>query len=183
MTVSCFINPSNAFVNQNVTFSANASGGSGYYTYSWSGSDGITGSGQTFTGMFSYPGSKYATVTVYSNGQSATASCNTNVQGGAVNGATVIRDTTAGTPVAGVFLSQVPATGIDAANLKMILFVVGLFAWSLFAAYIISFKRKAKLASANGFTNTASATSDRDNTIARINAFKEANMKKKGLIA
>lgn len=178
MSVSCYINPSNAYVNQNVTFTANATGGSGNYTYSWSGSDGLNGYGQTFTGMFSYAGTKYATVTVYSNGQSATATCNTNVQGNnyvnpIVGGTTVIRDTTVGTPVSGVFLNQVPATGIDAKNVKMILFVVGLFAWSLFAAYIVSIKRKTQLA---GASNTG-------NIVARIEAFKAENMRKKGIVA
>jgi hypothetical protein len=74
----------------------------------------------------------------------------------------------AGTPVAGVFLSQVPSTGISAKNIKMILFTVGLLAWSLFAAYIINFKRKSKLAMAAP-----------NNMSARIEAFKQRNLEKK----
>ncbi len=40
-----------------------------------------------------------------------------------------------GSPSAGVFLSQVPATG-GAVNLKMTLFFLGLFSWSAFLSYL-----------------------------------------------
>jgi len=193
LSVICVINPTTAYVNQNLSFSATATGGSGNYTYSWTGSDGITGYGQSFTGMFSYAGTKTATVTVTSGGQTASATCSATVQGNyyqppvytppvynppIVSGATVIRNPTVGTPVAGVFLSQVPATGISL-GYKMALFAVGLLAWSLFAAYMIS--RKRKLASVNGFEVVADTSSN--DVVARIEAFKKANMAKKGLTA
>ena len=66
-----------------------------------------------------------------------------------------------GTPVSGVFLSQVPATGIGF-GFKMTLFSVGLVLWSLFAAYMISRKKNGALAN-------------------KIHAFKLANMQKKGI--
>ncbi len=74
----------------------------------------------------------------------------------------------AGTPVAGVFLSQVPATGISAKSVKMILFTVGLLAWSFFAAYVISLKRKNRFAVAVP-----------NNMSARIEEFKKRNMERK----
>lgn len=40
-----------------------------------------------------------------------------------------------------VYLSQVPSTGISW-NLKVVLFLIGLFSWSLFAAYIYTAKQK-----------------------------------------
>lgn len=266
LSVNCTINPSVTYVNQNVVLSANATGGNGNYTYSWTGTDGLSSTGQSFTGMFSYAGIKTATVTVYSNGQTASASCTTNVQSGNVinyqtgiaycvanptngvvgqpvtwtaylnsnqyngaytyswsgseglygngqtisrayntpgyqtanvtmygngqtytatcstnivgyaagvaNGATVIRDVvTNGTPVSGVYLNQVPATGISI-GLKVTLFAIGLILWSLFAAYIISIKRKGKvLATSNGASADMSS---------RIEAFKAANLQKRG---
>jgi hypothetical protein len=67
-----------------------------------------------------------------------------------------------GTPVSGVFLSQVPATGVEF-GFKMTLFSVGLVLWSLFAAYMISRKKNGALAN-------------------KVNAFKLANMQKKGIV-
>ena len=67
-----------------------------------------------------------------------------------------------GTPVSGVFLSQVPATGVGF-GFKMTLFSVGLVLWSLFAAYMISRKKNGALAN-------------------KVNAFKLANMQKKGIV-
>jgi hypothetical protein len=62
-----------------VTWRAYASGGNGYYTYSWSGTDGLYGSSNSIYFNYTYPGVKYATVTVYSNGQSITQSCSAPV--------------------------------------------------------------------------------------------------------
>lgn len=67
-----------------------------------------------------------------------------------------------GTPVSGIFLSEVPATGVGF-GFKMTLFSVGLVLWSLFAAYMISRKKN------GAFAN-------------KVNAFKLANMQKKGII-
>lgn len=44
-----------------------------------------------------------------------------------------------------VYLNQVPATGISFANLKTILFTLGLIFWSMFAAYIFMAKQKRKV--------------------------------------
>jgi hypothetical protein len=107
----------------------------------------------------------------YNNGYNGYGTyTNPPINGSTQSYGTTYTGTTSGTPVAGVFLSQVPATGIDAKNLKMILFVVGLFAWSLFAAYIISFKKKNALATSNGSISDQSS---------RIEAFKQRNLEKK----
>jgi hypothetical protein len=261
---SCSISPSTVNVNQDVSFFASATGGNGSYTYSWTGDNGINATGQSFTGRFSYPGNKTATVTIYSNGQSITRTCNVNVQGGSYYGGslsaycsantqnvavgqpvtwtvtptggtgsysytwsgesiygtngqtvsatyntpgyktasvnvysngqsitatcstnigqygtpisgvytnpsnvTVIRQPSASQPVSGVYLNQVPETGISF-GLKMTLFSVGILMWSLFAAYIINAKRSKTLALANN-TDVAS----------RIEAFKQRNLAKK----
>ena len=163
----CVANPTNAGINQNVTWTAyvnNANGFFGGYSYSWSGSDGLFGNGQSISRSYNTPGFKTATVTITGNGQTVTTTCNTNINGVLANqsNVTVIRDqNNLGTPVSGVFLSQVPATGIGF-GLKTTLFSVGLILWSLFAAYMISRKKN------GAFAN-------------KIHAFKLANMQKKGI--
>jgi hypothetical protein len=165
---SCVINPSVGYVNQDVTFSASASGGNGSYSYAWTGDNGINSAAQSFTGRFGYPGYKTVTVTIRSGFDTITRTCGVNIQGYNVvqntqSNVTVIRDQqNLGTPVSGIFLSQVPETGIGF-GLKMTLFSVGLILWSIFAAYMISRKKN------GAFAN-------------RINAFKLANMQKKGIV-
>jgi hypothetical protein len=76
LTVSCYANPVSATVNQSVTWQAYASGGSGSYSYTWSGTNSYYGStGSSVYSTYSTPGSYSASVTVYSNGQTATQSC------------------------------------------------------------------------------------------------------------
>lgn len=164
----CVANPTNAGINQNVTWTAyanNTNGNFNNYSYSWSGSDNLFGNGQSISRSYNTPGFKTATVTITGNGQTITATCNTNINGVLANqsNVTVIRDqNNLGTPVSGVFLSQVPATGIDF-GFKMTLFSVGLVLWSLFAAYMISRKKN------GAFAN-------------KVHAFKLANMQKKGIV-
>ncbi|MEI8328325.1 MAG: hypothetical protein WCG02_04305 [Candidatus Taylorbacteria bacterium] len=85
LTVSCSANTTYTYntynsYNNPVTWTAYVSGGNGYYSYSWSGSDSLYGTNQSVYFNYTYPGTKYAYVTVYSNGQSVTQSCNTYVQ-------------------------------------------------------------------------------------------------------
>jgi hypothetical protein len=84
-TVSCIANTSFAPVGQTVRWTASVSGGNGYYTYRWNGTDGISGTGQTLGVNYSSPGTKYATVNVYSNGQSVTRECQGGVTVGVRN--------------------------------------------------------------------------------------------------
>lgn len=170
LSAYCVANPSNAYINQTVTWTVYATGGNGGYSYSWSGEN-LYGNSQSVNTSYSTSGNKYATVSVYSNGQTISASCNANIYGNTVYGGNVnvYRDTNLGTPVSGVFLSQVPATGISF-NMKMALFAIGLIAWSLFAAYVVNEKRKAKFATAGA------------GSISKIEQFKRSNMIKKGII-
>ena len=179
----CIANPTNAGVGQGVTWTAypgnNNGSYYGNYSYSWTGTDNMNGSGQSVTTTYGNPGYKTATVTMYGNGQTITATCNTNIGGvlGTQSNVTVLRDQNLGTPVSGVFLSQVPDTGISF-GLKMTLFSIGLILWSVFAAYMIARRKNssAELAHANG-ANSNSGTSSND----KVAAFKLANMQKKGI--
>jgi hypothetical protein len=78
--VTCSPNTSNTSVGVNVIWNSNVSGGNGAYTYQWTGTDGIYGSGSTVGAIYTVPGTKNASLTVYSsNGQSATAQCSPSV--------------------------------------------------------------------------------------------------------
>ena len=73
LTATCSANPSSINVGDSITWSAQAAGGTGSYTYSWSGS--VNGSGQTQSLVYNTVGTKNATVTVHSGNQTATANC------------------------------------------------------------------------------------------------------------
>ena len=95
---------------------------------------------------------------MHGNGmQTVTAVCNANIVGSSING---------GTPISGIYLNEVPATGIDF-NLKVGLYILGLVLWSAFVGFMIIEKKKAKLALANR---------------SRIEDFKQENLKRKGLL-
>jgi hypothetical protein len=165
---NCTINPTIANINQDISFYVNATGGVGGYSYSWTGTDGIYSSAQSFMGRYSNPGFKTATVTIRSGSQTITRTCSVNVQAyntvlNTQSNVTVLRDQNLGTPVSGVFLSQVPETGVGF-GLKMTLFTLGLTLWSIFAAFMIARKKNGVVAD-------------------KINAFKLANMQKKGITA
>ena len=83
--VSCSANSTAGDIGFPITWTAYPTGGNGIYTYSWSGSDNIYGSGATIYTTYTVPGQKYASVTIYSNGQSITQSCGTGINIGSGN--------------------------------------------------------------------------------------------------
>jgi len=82
LNVSCSVSRSSVRVDQNVTWSANATGGDGDYDYDWDGTENLSGSNRTLTWSYDYTGTKRATVTVTSDGQTVSASCTTRVTSG-----------------------------------------------------------------------------------------------------
>lgn len=77
--VSCYASPNPAQVNQTVTFNSNVSGGSGNYSYYWSGA--TYGNNSYSQRSFSSDGNYTAYLTVYdSQNRSASTSCSVNVQ-------------------------------------------------------------------------------------------------------
>jgi hypothetical protein len=80
LSVSCSANPNTVNVGEELTWSANASGGTGSYTYSWSGTESLYGSHRSITGTYDYSGTKNAVVTVRSGNQTASANCTANVR-------------------------------------------------------------------------------------------------------
>jgi len=79
LSVSCSSPTSGTSVGGSVRWNAYAAGGNGSYRYTWTGTDGLGGSSQTIYRTYSIPGTKYAAVTVWSDGQSFTQNCSNAV--------------------------------------------------------------------------------------------------------
>jgi len=77
LIASCSVSPGSVSLNQTVTFTLAVSGGTGSYTYSWSGA--CSGSTTGCTTSFTTPGTKTATASVISGSSSASASCSVEV--------------------------------------------------------------------------------------------------------
>ena len=77
LNVFCSANPSSIQTGQATTFTAYPSGGTGSYTYSWSGA--CSGTGLNCNNTFSTSGTKTATVNVTSGNQTDSASCSVSV--------------------------------------------------------------------------------------------------------
>ena len=77
-SVSCSGSPSSVYVSQPVTWNSSVSGGSGSFTYSWSGTDGLSGTTASVQKAYTTAGTKQATVAVTDtvSGQTSSASCN-----------------------------------------------------------------------------------------------------------
>ncbi|MEI8062358.1 MAG: hypothetical protein WCG97_03625, partial [bacterium] len=164
----CSATPSVANTNQYVTWTVFPTGGNSNYTYNWSGSDGLNGNNSSVSQQYYSTGQKNATVTVTSNGQSYTATCYSTIN--AIYGyqtqasnVTLIKGTSDQVgAVSGIYLNQVPATGISL-SWKIALFAIGLLAWSAFAAFVVSRRKR------TGLTANVSAAS-------MIEAFKARNL-------
>ncbi|MEI6420028.1 MAG: hypothetical protein WCO30_00195, partial [bacterium] len=80
LSAACYPNTSSTNIGNTVTWVANASGATGNYSYYWSGTDALVGSGSSVSKVYGSTGSKSATVTVTSGSYSQTISCSSNVQ-------------------------------------------------------------------------------------------------------
>lgn len=79
ITANCYAVPSYAHVGDTVSWRVSVGGNNaGPYQYNWSGSDGLYGNGWSINKVYSTPGSKTASVSVYANGQTFTAQCTPN---------------------------------------------------------------------------------------------------------
>jgi hypothetical protein len=79
INVNCYANPQTSYIGSPIAWYATVSGGNGYYSYSWAGSDLLTSNENNFTKTYYSAGTKTAVVTVTSNGQSVTAQCSANI--------------------------------------------------------------------------------------------------------
>jgi len=120
----CVITPSNPRTGQTVTATAYATGGIGNYRYTWGGDiNAVSGASTSFTSYTT--GIKYINITIRSDQEIITKTCtvtfennsrnygnynNSYSSGSSVN---LTPGITSGTPVSGVYLSQLPATGLS----------------------------------------------------------------------
>ena len=79
LTVTCSSSRTTAGTNQTVTWTAFATGGTGSYTYAWSGSDGLSGTTSTVTHTYATGGTQTASVTVTSGTATVTQNCTNTV--------------------------------------------------------------------------------------------------------
>ncbi len=79
MKVSCYANPQTAYRGNPVTWYVNATGGNGYFTYTWTGSDQLYSSNNVVEKTYFTSGQKIAIVNVVSNGTPLTAQCTTYI--------------------------------------------------------------------------------------------------------
>jgi len=79
MQGSCYANINSTYQGNTVTWYATATGGNGYFTYSWTGTDGLTSNMNFVNKTYYYSGPKSARVTITSQGQSITKDCTIHV--------------------------------------------------------------------------------------------------------
>lgn len=80
LDVYCEADDTSVEEDDRVEWEAYASGGTGNYSYSWSGTDGLSGSGRTVSKRYTRDGYKDARVRVTSGGQSITRDCDDDVR-------------------------------------------------------------------------------------------------------
>ena len=76
---TCSASPTSLTTGGSSTWAATPSGGDGTYTYSWSGTDGLSGSTKNVTKTYTSIGTKTASVTISSAGSSKVAQCANSV--------------------------------------------------------------------------------------------------------
>ncbi len=75
LSVTCSPSKTTARTGESITWTAAPLGGTGSYTYNWTGTDGLSGNRQTASKSYSTSGSKYATISVTSGTQTKNFTC------------------------------------------------------------------------------------------------------------
>jgi hypothetical protein len=79
LSVSCSVSQTSLTAGQTAVWTAQVSGGTGSYSFSWSGSESLSGNTQSVTKSYSSAGTKNAQVNVVSGSQSVNQSCSNSV--------------------------------------------------------------------------------------------------------
>lgn len=79
LSVSCLATPNPADLFESVLWNSSVSGGTSGYTYTWSGTDGLSGSQSTAQKSYTSVGTKTATLTVVSGGEQVQTECSGEV--------------------------------------------------------------------------------------------------------
>lgn len=144
LNVGCYSDPQVASLNQPITWSVEVTGGVGPYTYSWSGTESLTGSGNSVVKYYNSYGEKSAIVTVTSaDGKTSTRACSNTLNvrraGGASTGTTVTTPTKTTTDTKASNNSQSAAALFSLQNIPWgwvaILIIIVLFATILYLIY------------------------------------------------
>jgi len=89
LTGSCSVTPNSANIGDSLNWSSSASGGTGSYTYAWSGTDGLYGNSSSAYQSYSNAGTKYGTVVITSGSQTITRNCSAVVNQNYINNLSV----------------------------------------------------------------------------------------------
>ncbi len=81
LVASCYSIPTNPAIGESVTWHATVSGGTGYNTYYWTGTDNLVGSSQNVSRIYYTTGQKNANVIITSGGYTVSRGCTVNVGG------------------------------------------------------------------------------------------------------
>ncbi len=75
ISATCYASPQTSYVGSPITWLVSASGGNGYFSYVWNGSDQLYSTNNSVNQIYYSSGQKVANVTVTSNGVSITKQC------------------------------------------------------------------------------------------------------------
>lgn len=79
INANCYANPQTTYPGGTINWYVTATGGNGYFSYNWNGTDGLYSTSNEVSHTYYGTGSKLATVAVTSNGQTITVECSAMV--------------------------------------------------------------------------------------------------------
>lgn len=79
LNATCSVSPSSGYTGDNITWTASPTGGVGSYTYSWAGTDSLSGTTQSVVKQYTTSGTKTGSVTVTSGAQTVTRACSNSI--------------------------------------------------------------------------------------------------------
>lgn len=153
--VACYPTTNSTVVGRSVTWSAEAIGGYGNYTYTWTGTDGISGSQSVLVTSYFNPGVKTATVTARSGDLVLTKQCGGVISvsqstGSSLNGSRNSTNNNQGNSINSTTKSSDDDNGLSAASLFAIdnipwgwVFVLVIIVLVMIIAYLVAQKNKA----------------------------------------
>ncbi|MEI8249425.1 MAG: PKD domain-containing protein [Candidatus Taylorbacteria bacterium] len=142
LSITCTPGQTDASVNQPVSWSVQVSGGAGPYTYSWSGSEGLSGSQSTVVKYYKSTGTQNAIVSISSaDGRSTTQACGSTIYISGSTGGTISGNVPQAPMPQGVQLDQngnplgasaASAVGNTPFGWLIALIIIGLFCFVLY---------------------------------------------------
>ncbi len=150
LTASCSASPGVAEIGQNVSWTSSVSGGNGTYVYEWNGTDSLSSTDANITKNYGSAGTKNGTVAVTSGTETVTSAlCSVVVRpsvgcsgncggGGGIDQPTVVllKKLSTSSPLAFVYLSQIPYTGLSD-HYGLVIFFLALIVWSILVTLVI----------------------------------------------